>query len=63
VTNTEGRAFTFEGEAVEACGPASLYRGPGTYNGEEVIVGSVIAEDDSFAATAQFKDRLTLFLR
>ena len=57
VTNIEGQTFTFEGEAVEAGGPAGLYRGLGTYNGEEVIVGSVVAEDGSFAATAQFKDR------
>src|SRR5919106_1036669 len=51
VTNIEGQTFTFEGEAG---GPAGLYRGLGTYNGEEVIVGSVVAEDGSFAATAQF---------
>src|SRR5919106_3071459 len=57
VTNIEGQTFTFEGEAVEAGGPAGLYRGLGTYNGEEVIVGSVVAEDGSFAATAQFKGR------
>jgi hypothetical protein len=57
VTNTEGQTFTFEGEAVPAGGPAGLYRGVGTYNGEEVIVGSVIAEDGTFAATAQFRDR------
>jgi hypothetical protein len=57
VTNIEGQNFTFEGEAVPAGGPAGLYRGVGTYNGEEVIVGSVIAEDGTFAATAQFKDR------
>ena len=57
VTNTEGQTFTFEGEAVAAGGPAGLYRGVGTYNGEEVIVGSVVAEDGTFAATAQFKDR------
>jgi hypothetical protein len=57
VTNTEGYTFTFEGEAVPAGGPAGLYRGVGTYNGEEVIVGSVIAEDGTFAATAQFRDR------
>ena len=57
VTNTEGQSFTFEGETVPAGGPAGLYRGLGTYNGEEVIVGSVIAEDGTFAATAQFKDR------
>jgi hypothetical protein len=57
VTNTEGQSFTFEGETVAAGGPAGLYRGVGTYNGEEVIVGSVVAEDGTFAATAQFKDR------
>lgn len=57
VTNTEGQTFTFEGEAVPAGGPAGLYRGVGMYNGEEVIVGSVVAEDGSFAATAQFRDR------
>jgi hypothetical protein len=57
VTNTEGETFTFEGEAVSAGGPAGLYRGVGTYNGEEVIVGSVVAEDGTFAATAQFRDK------
>jgi hypothetical protein len=57
VTNIEGQTFTFEGESVEAGGQAGLYRGVGTYNGQEVIVGSVVAEDGTFAATAQFKDR------
>jgi hypothetical protein len=57
VTNIEGQAFTFEGETVALDGPAGLYRGVGTYNGEEVIVGSVVAEDGTFAATAQFRDR------
>jgi hypothetical protein len=58
VTNIEGQAFGFDGVAVAAGGPAGLYRGVGTYNGEEVIVGSVVAEDGTFAATAQIKGRL-----
>lgn len=58
VTNTEGQTFAFEGEAVAAGGLAGLYRGIGTYDGEEVIVGSVLAEDGTFAATAQIKGRL-----
>ena len=57
VTNIEGQTFNFEGESVEAGGPAGLYRGVGSYNGEEVIVGSVVAEDGTFAATAQFRDK------
>lgn len=58
VTNIEGQTFNFDGAAVPADGPAGLYRGVGSYNGEEVIVGSVIAEDGTFASTAQFRDRL-----
>jgi hypothetical protein len=58
VTNIEGQTFNFDGTAVAAGGPAGLYRGVGTYNGEEVIIGSVVAEDGTFAATAQFRDKL-----
>jgi hypothetical protein len=58
VTNIEGQTFNFDGAAVAASGQAGLYRGVGTYNGEEVIVGSVVAEDGTFAATAQFRDKL-----
>jgi hypothetical protein len=57
VTNIDGQIFNFDGEAVEAGGPAGLYRGVGTYNGQEVIVGSVVTEDGTFAATAQFKGK------
>jgi hypothetical protein len=57
VTNAEGQTFTFDGAAVAAGGPAGLYRGVGTYNGEEVIVGSVVTADGTFAATVQFKDK------
>ena len=57
ITNTQGQSFAFDGTAVAPGGQAGLYRGVGTYNGEEVIVGSVIAEDGTFAATAQLKDR------
>src|SRR5688572_11289668 len=55
VTNIEGQTFAFDGAAVTPGGPAGLYRGLGTYNGEEVIVGSVVTEDGTFAATAQTK--------
>lgn len=58
VTNMEGQSFNFDGAAVTPGGTAGLYRGVGTYNGEEVIVGSVVAEDGTFAATAQFRDKL-----
>jgi hypothetical protein len=58
VTNIDGQTFSFEGEAVPASGPAGLYRGVGTYNGEEVIVGSVVTEDGTFAATAQKRGKL-----
>ena len=58
VTNIEGQTFAFDGAAVAPGGPAVLYRGLSTYNGEEVIVGSVIAEDGTFAATAQTQGRL-----
>jgi hypothetical protein len=57
VTNIDGQTFNFDGAEVAAGGPAGLYRGVGTYNGEEVIVGSVVAEDGTFAATAQLRDR------
>jgi len=55
VTNIEGQTFAFDGAAVAPGGPGGLYRGLGTYNGEEVIVGSVVTEDGTFAATAQTK--------
>jgi hypothetical protein len=58
VTNIEGQAFNFDGETVAAGGPAGLYRGVGSYNGAEVIVGSVVAEDGTFAATAQLRGKL-----
>ena len=58
VTNIEGQKFAYEGAAVASGGPAGLYRGVGTYNGEEVIVGAVMTEDGTFASTAQTKGRL-----
>jgi hypothetical protein len=58
VTNIEGQTFTFGGIAVSSGGPAGLYRGVGTCNGEEVIVGTAVTEDGTFAATAQIRGRL-----
>src|SRR5688572_25795120 len=58
VTNIEGQKFAFDSAAVASGGLAGLYRGVGTYNGEEVIVGAVVTEDGTFASTAQIKGRL-----
>ncbi len=55
--NIEKVSMAFNGTAVTSGAPTGLYRGTGLYNNEEVIVGSVISADGTFAATAQYKDR------
>jgi len=57
LTNTQKVSMAFNGTAVTSGAPTGLYRGTGQYNNEDVIVGSVISADGTFAATAQYKDR------
>ncbi|MGH7597343.1 MAG: hypothetical protein ACREOI_13400, partial [bacterium] len=56
--NTAQQTFAFSGAAVPAGGKAGLYRGLGKYENEDVIVGTVLSIDGSFAATAQYKSAL-----
>ncbi len=58
ITNTEGRVWNFKGSAVAAGGPAGLYRGTAQYDGQEIVVGSVIDPDGSFASTVQYKGQI-----
>lgn len=58
ITNIEGRVWNFSGASVTANGPAGLYRGVTTYNGEEIVVGSVIDPDGSFASTVQYRGQI-----
>lgn len=58
ITNTEGRLWTFSGSAIAAGGPAGLYRGISTFNGQEIVVGSVIDADGSFASTVQYRGQI-----
>lgn len=53
--NTAQQTFAFSGAAVPVGGKAGLYRGIGKYENEDVIVGTVLSVDGSFAATAQHK--------
>jgi hypothetical protein len=56
--NTAQQTLTFSGTAIPAGGPAGLYRGLGNYGGQEVVVGSVIDTDGSFASTVQYKGKI-----
>ena len=58
ITNTEGRLWTFSGSSIPAGGPAGLYRGITTFNGQEIVVGSVIDPDGSFASTVQYRGQI-----
>ncbi len=58
ITNIEGRVWNFSGASVAADGPAGLYRGVTTYNGEEIVVGSVIDPDGTFASTVQYRGQI-----
>jgi hypothetical protein len=58
ITNTEGRIWTFTGAAIPAGGPAGLYRGIANYDGQEIVVGSVIDPDGSFASTVQYRGQI-----
>lgn len=56
LVNTTKQTLTFAGSAVPSNGTAGLYRGVAKYQGEDVIVGAVLAADNTFAATAQYKN-------
>jgi hypothetical protein len=56
--NTAQQTLTFSGKAVPAGGPAGLYRGLGEYGGQEVVAGSVVDTDGSFASTVQYKGKI-----
>lgn len=58
ITNIEGRLWTFSGSAVPAGGPAGLYRGIAQYDGQEIVVGSVVDPDGSFASTVQYRGQI-----
>ncbi len=58
VTNVEGRIWTFSGSAVPAGGPAGLYRGIAEFGGQEIVVGSVVDPDGSFASTVQYRGQI-----
>ncbi|MBL8099526.1 MAG: hypothetical protein JNK81_10100 [Anaerolineales bacterium] len=50
ITTLQGERLTFRGSAIPAGGPAGIYQGIGEYDGQQVIVGAVIDEDNLFAA-------------
>jgi hypothetical protein len=58
LVNTEKVTWNFKGSLVPAGGAAGLYRGTGQYNGKDIVVGSVISTDGSFAATAEYKGKI-----
>ena len=57
VLNTAKESLAFSGAAAPADGKSGLYRGTGNYGNGEVIVGAVMAADDTFASTAQYKGK------
>jgi len=58
ITNTEGRVWDFSGSSIPAGGPAGLYRGIAQYGGQEIVVGSVVDPDGSFASTVQYRGQI-----
>jgi hypothetical protein len=52
ITNLQGNRLLFRGSAIPAGGPAGIYQGVGEYDGQQVIVGAVIDEDNLFAAAS-----------
>ena len=58
ITNTEGRVWNFNGASVLAGGPAGLYRGIAQFGGQEIVVGSVVDPDGSFASTVQYRGQI-----
>lgn len=58
ITGVAGRVWTFAGSAVPAGGPAGLYRGIAQYDGQEIVVGSVVDPDGSFASTVQYRGQI-----
>lgn len=59
ITTLQGERLTFRGSAIPAGGPAGIYQGIGEYDGQRVIVGAVIDEDNLFAAaTVQAQDKI-----
>jgi hypothetical protein len=58
ITNIEGRVWNFTGSAIPAGGPAGLYRGISQYDGQEIVIGSVVDPDGSFASTVQYRGQI-----
>jgi hypothetical protein len=58
LVNTAKKSATFNGTLVPADGKSGLFRGTGKYGGVDVVVGSVLDPDGTFAATAQKKDKI-----
>lgn len=58
ITGVAGRVWTFAGSAVPEGGPAGLYRGIAQYDDQEIVVGSVVDPDGSFASTVQYRGQI-----
>jgi len=58
VTGAKGKLWKFSGSSIPAGGPAGLYRGIGTYGGQEVVVGAVVDPDGTFASTVQVRGKI-----
>ena len=58
IINTAGRTWTFSGSAIPAGGPAGLYRGISQFGDQEIVVGSVVDPDGSFASTVQVRGQI-----
>jgi hypothetical protein len=59
ITNVQGQRLNFRGSAIQAGGPAGLYRGVVEYDGQQVVVGAVVDEGDLLAAaTIQVQDKV-----
>jgi hypothetical protein len=58
LVNTAKKSMAFNGSLVPTDGKTGLYRGAGKYGGVDVVVGSVLDPDGTFAATVQKKDKI-----
>jgi len=58
IVNTLGKTWTFSGSAITAGGPAGLYRGISKIGDQEIVVGSVVDPDGSFASTVQYRGQI-----
>ncbi len=58
IINTAGRTWTFSGSAIPPGGPAGLYRGISQFGGQEIVTGSVVDSDGSFASTVQYRGQI-----